>query len=54
MPSMRSPSKMISPCVTVLVGFTGQISIEHAAFFLFGAFSSAHLSNNLPAGAVRR
>jgi branched-chain amino acid transport system permease protein len=34
--------------LNVLVGFTGQISIGHAAFFLLGAFSSAYLSNNLP------
>ncbi len=34
--------------LNVLVGFTGQISIGHAAFFLFGAFTSAGLSNNLP------
>src|SRR3954462_5662367 len=34
--------------LNVLVGFTGQISIGHAAFFLFGAFTSAYISNNLP------
>src|SRR4051794_28996815 len=34
--------------LNVLVGFTGQISIGHAAFFLFGAFTSAYLSNKLP------
>ena len=34
--------------LNVLVGFTGQISIGHAAFFLFGAFTSAFTSNNLP------
>jgi branched-chain amino acid transport system permease protein len=34
--------------LNVLVGFTGQISIGHAAFFLFGAFSSAYISNNAP------
>ena len=34
--------------LNILVGFTGQISIGHAAFFLFGAFTSAWLSNNLP------
>ena len=28
-----------------MVGFTGQISIGHAAFFGFGAFTSAYLSN---------
>lgn len=31
--------------LNILVGFTGQISIGHAAFFGFGAFSSAWLSN---------
>src|SRR3982750_1229164 len=31
--------------LNILVGFTGQISIGHAAFFLFGAFTSAYLSN---------
>jgi branched-chain amino acid transport system permease protein len=34
--------------LNVLVGFTGQISIGHAAFFGFGAFTSAYLSNKLP------
>jgi branched-chain amino acid transport system permease protein len=34
--------------LNILVGFTGQISIGHAAFFLLGAFSSAYISNNLP------
>src|SRR5271156_4158354 len=34
--------------LNVLVGFTGQISIGHAAFFLLGAFTSAYISNNLP------
>src|ERR1700742_1757480 len=34
--------------LNILVGFTGQISIGHAAFFLFGAFTSAYISNNLP------
>src|SRR6266568_3197061 len=34
--------------LNVLVGFTGQISIGHAAFFLFGAFTSAYISNTLP------
>lgn len=36
--------------LNVLVGFTGQISIGHAAFFGFGAFASAYLSNrfNIP------
>src|SRR5437667_8105234 len=34
--------------LNILVGFTGQISIGHAAFFLFGAFTSASISNNLP------
>jgi branched-chain amino acid transport system permease protein len=32
--------------LNILVGFTGQISIGHAAFFGFGAFSSAYVSNN--------
>jgi branched-chain amino acid transport system permease protein len=31
--------------LNILVGFTGQISIGHAAFFLFGAFSSAYINN---------
>ena len=31
--------------LNVLVGFTGQISIGHAAFFGFGAFASAYFSN---------
>lgn len=31
--------------LNILVGFTGQISIGHAAFFGFGAFSSGYLSN---------
>src|SRR5450756_3190039 len=34
--------------LNILVGFTGQISIGHAAFFLLGAFTSAYISNNLP------
>ncbi|MCA1455247.1 branched-chain amino acid ABC transporter permease [Bradyrhizobium sp. BRP22] len=34
--------------LNVLVGFTGQISIGHAAFFLLGAFTSAYISNNAP------
>ena len=34
--------------LNILVGFTGQISIGHAAFFLFGAFSSAYINNNFP------
>lgn len=34
--------------LNILVGFTGQISIGHAAFFLFGAFTSAYISNNTP------
>ena len=29
--------------LNILVGFTGQISIGHAAFFGFGAFTSAWL-----------
>jgi len=33
--------------LNVLVGFTGQISIGHAAFFGFGAFASAYLSSKL-------
>src|SRR6195952_1216986 len=33
--------------LNILVGFTGQISIGHAAFFLLGAFTSAYLSNKL-------
>lgn len=32
--------------LNILVGFTGQISIGHAVFFGFGAFSSVWLSNN--------
>src|SRR5215475_3676355 len=31
--------------LNIVVGFTGQISIGHAAFFGFGAFTSAYLSN---------
>jgi branched-chain amino acid transport system permease protein len=34
--------------LNILVGFTGQISIGHAAFFLLGAFSSAYISNTFP------
>src|ERR1700686_5763473 len=34
--------------LNILVGFTGEISIGHAAFFLFGAFTSAYISNTLP------
>lgn len=34
--------------LNLLVGFTGQISIGHAAFFGLGAFSSAYLSSNFP------
>ncbi len=33
--------------LNILVGFTGQISIGHAAFFGFGAFASAWFSNQL-------
>lgn len=33
--------------LNVLVGFSGQISIGHAAFFLLGAFTSAYLSSKL-------
>jgi branched-chain amino acid transport system permease protein len=32
--------------LNILVGFTGQISIGHSAFFGFGAFASAWLNNN--------
>jgi branched-chain amino acid transport system permease protein len=32
--------------LNILVGFTGQISIGHAAFFLLGAFTSAYVSNH--------
>jgi branched-chain amino acid transport system permease protein len=31
--------------LNILVGFTGQISIGHSAFFGFGAFASAYLNN---------
>ncbi|MBB1093167.1 branched-chain amino acid ABC transporter permease [Rhodopseudomonas palustris] len=34
--------------LNILVGFTGQISIGHAAFFLLGAYTSAYLNNTLP------
>src|ERR1700681_1046453 len=34
--------------LNILVGFTGQISNGTAAFFLFGAFPSAYISNNAP------
>src|SRR4249919_2640255 len=34
--------------LNILVGFTGQISIGHAAFFLLGAFTSAYISNTWP------
>src|SRR5438477_9448012 len=33
--------------LNILVGFTGQISIGHAAFFGLGAFTSAYLSTKL-------
>lgn len=33
--------------LNILVGFTGQISLGHAAFFGFGAFASAWLNNSL-------
>src|SRR5262245_31771619 len=33
--------------LNILVGFTGQISIGHAAFFGFGAFASAYVSSKL-------
>jgi branched-chain amino acid transport system permease protein len=32
--------------LNILVGFTGQISLGHAAFFGFGAFASAWISNS--------
>ncbi|SCA55575.1 putative branched-chain amino acid ABC transporter, permease component [Candidatus Terasakiella magnetica] len=32
--------------LNILVGFTGQISLGHAAFFGFGAFASAWMSNS--------
>jgi branched-chain amino acid transport system permease protein len=32
--------------LNILVGFTGQISIGHAAFFGFGAFMSCYFNNN--------
>jgi branched-chain amino acid transport system permease protein len=32
--------------LNILVGFTGQISIGHAAFFGFGAFASAYVNNS--------
>src|SRR3954447_20926722 len=32
--------------LNIVVGFTGQISIGHAAFFGFGAFTSAYISNS--------
>src|ERR1700731_1098743 len=34
--------------LNILVGFTGQISIGHAAFFFLGAFTSAYISKTLP------
>jgi branched-chain amino acid transport system permease protein len=34
--------------LNILVGFTGQISIGHAAFFLLGAFTSAYINNKTP------
>ena len=40
--------------LNILVGFTGQISIGHAAFFLLGAFTSAYISNNLSDPGVFR
>ncbi len=33
--------------LNILVGFTGQISLGHSAFFGFGAFTSAYLSSKL-------
>src|ERR1700721_1139498 len=38
--------------LNVLVGFTGQISLGHAAFFLLGAFTSAYISNTWPIRGV--
>src|SRR6202021_2520502 len=38
--------------LNILVGFTGQISIGHAAFFLLGPFTSAYLSNPAPIRGV--
>ncbi len=32
--------------LNIVVGFTGQISLGHAAFFGFGAFASAWINNN--------
>ena len=40
--------------LNILVGFTGQISIGHAAFFLLGAFTSAYISNNAADPGVLR
>src|SRR6266853_742052 len=34
--------------LNILVGFTGQIAIGHAAFFLLAAFTSAYISTTLP------
>src|ERR1700748_920528 len=34
--------------LNILVGFTGQIWIGQAGFFLLGAFSSAYINNNFP------
>src|SRR3981081_2194072 len=34
--------------LNITVVFTGQVMIGHAAFFLFGAFPSAYISNTLP------
>jgi branched-chain amino acid transport system permease protein len=34
--------------LNILVGFTGQISIGHAAFFLLGAYTSAYINNTTP------
>jgi branched-chain amino acid transport system permease protein len=38
--------------LNILVGFTGQISIGHAAFFGFGAFASAYLSTKIGVPAL--
>src|ERR1700692_2349827 len=34
--------------LNILVGFTGQILIRHAAVFMLGASSSAYITNTLP------
>ena len=40
--------------LNILVGFTGQISIGHAAFFGFGAFTTAWLVVELPRPGLLR